>query len=114
MPMRLVNERTNQVLAAAVEVAANRRARRTGLLGRDALDASSGLVLDPCWMIHTAFMRFPIDVVFVDRNDRVVHIVHAMPPWRAAASPRARRVIELQAGTINRHGVQIGDPLRLC
>ena len=112
--MRLVNERTNETLAAAVEIAATRGARRAGLLGRDALDASGALVLDPCWMIHTAFMRFPIDVVFVGRDDRVVRIAQAVRPWRAAASMRARRVIELPAGTASRHGIAIGDALRLC
>ena len=112
--MRLVNGRTNQVLATAVEVATTRRARRAGLLGLDALDSSSALVLDPCWMIHTAFMRFPIDVLFVGRDDRVVRIAHVVQPWRAAASARAHRVIELPAGAAHRHGVEIGDPLRLC
>ena len=112
--MRLINERTSNTLAADVEVANTRQARRAGLLGRDALDQSSALVLDPCWMIHTAFMRFPIDVVFIGRDDRVVRIAQAVPPWRAAASMRARRVIELPAGTVHRHGVAIGDALRLC
>jgi len=112
--MRLVNERTRETLAAAVEVASTRRARRAGLLGRDALDSSCAFVLDPCWMIHTAFMRFPIDVVFVGRDDRVVRIEQAVQPWRAAASMRARRVIELPAGTVRRHHVAIGDALRLC
>jgi hypothetical protein len=112
--MPLVNLRTNDVVAETVEVANTRRARRAGLLGRDRLDGSSALVLEPCWMIHTAFMRFPIDVVFVGRDDRVVGIAQAVRPWRAAASPRARRVIELPAGAVTRHGVELGDPLCLC
>lgn len=112
--MRLVNGRTNRTLAAAVEMATSRRARRAGLLGRDRLEAWGALVIDPCWMIHTAFMRFPIDVVFVDRDNRVVRIAHDVGPWRAAASTRARRVIELPAGTVSRHGIEIGDPLCLC
>lgn len=112
--MHLVNERTNETLAAAVEVATTRRARRAGLLGRDALDSSAALVIDPCWMIHTAFMRFPIDVLFVGRDGRVVRIAEDVQPWRMAASMRARRVIELPAGTVSRHHIAIGDALRLC
>ena len=112
--MLLVNLRTNGVVAELVEVATTWRARRAGLLGRQALGLSSAFVLEPCWMIHTAFMRFPIDVVFVGRDDRVVGIAHDVRPWRAAVSPRAQRVIELPAGAINRHGVQLGDPLCLC
>ena len=112
--MPLLNERTQRVLATTVEVASTRRSRRAGLLGRSRLDFASALVLDPCWMIHTAFMRFPIDVVFVGRDNRVVDVAHAVKPWRAAASLRARRVIELPAGTLERLGVEVGDPLRLC
>jgi uncharacterized membrane protein (UPF0127 family) len=112
--MPLVNLRTNRVVAERVEVANTRRTRRTGLLRHDPLGASSALVLEPCWMIHTAFMRFAIDVVFLGRDDRVVGIAHEVRPWRAAISPRARRVIELPAGAVRRHGVELGDPLCLC
>jgi uncharacterized membrane protein (UPF0127 family) len=112
--MQLIIARTNEVLANSVEVAASRRARRAGLLGRDALDASGALVIDPCWMIHTAFMRFPIDVLFIGRDGRVVRIAPDVQPWRAAASMRARRVIELPAGTASRRRVAVGDTLRLC
>ena len=112
--MPLLNERTQRVLATTVEVASTRRSRRVGLLGRSRLEFASALVLEPCWMIHTAFMRFAIDVVFVGRDNRVVDVAHGVRPWRAAASWRARRVIELPAGTLARHGVEVGDPLRLC
>ena len=112
--MTLVSERTQRVIAADVEVARTRRARRRGLLGRAGLDQSSALVLEPCAAIHTAFMRFAIDVVFMSRDGRAVRIVHRLQPWRIAVSTRAHSVIELPAGALDRHGITIGDRLSLC
>jgi len=96
--MQLINARTSMAVASVVELAVTRADRRRGLLGRDALDVSAGMMLAPCLAVHTAFMRFPIDVVFVDREGVVRKIVRQMKPWRIAASPRAYAVIELAAG----------------
>ena len=96
--MRLVNARTGTTVASVVEVAATRAERRRGLLGRDALDLSAALIITPCAAVHTVFMRFPIDVVFVDREGEVRTIVKNLQPWRIAASPRAYAAVELAAG----------------
>jgi uncharacterized membrane protein (UPF0127 family) len=112
--MRLVLDRTRTAVATAVEVARTRRERRRGLLGRTLLDPSEGLVLAPCAAIHTAFMRFPIDVVFLDGDGRAVRVVHRLQPWRIAVSLKARSVVELAAGTLERHPVEIGDRLSLA
>jgi len=109
----LVNSRTRRAVATAVEAALTRGARRRGLLGRDSLPVSGALVLAPCAAIHTAFMRFPIDVVFVDRFGRAVRIVNHMPVWRVAIEPRAYAVIELAAGSLQSSGVEIDDRLYL-
>jgi uncharacterized membrane protein (UPF0127 family) len=108
----LTVERTRAVLAREVELALTRAARRRGLLHRASLDPASALVLAPCRAIHTAFMRFPIDVVFVDRAGIVRHICRRVPPWRIAAAPRAYAAIELAAGTLDAHDLARGD--RLC
>ncbi len=109
----LVNDRTNAIVAATVEMATTRRQRRTGLLGRASLDPASAMLITPCLSVHTVGMRFPIDVVFIDRAGRAVHLVHALQPWRMAASLRGRAVIELAAGRLAATGVQLGDRLRL-
>jgi uncharacterized membrane protein (UPF0127 family) len=84
-----------------------------GLIGRDGLAAGEGLLLRPAPSIHTAFMRFPIDAVFLDRDLRVVQIVERLRPWRIAAKARARAVLELAAGEAARRGVKVGDRLSL-
>src|SRR5438132_1068371 len=98
--MALVNERTGGIVASLVEVADTRAARRRGLLGCDGLQADAALVLTPCCAIHTAFMRFPIDVVFVARDGRVLRIVRDLPPWRMAVAVQAASVIEFAAGSL--------------
>ena len=113
VPPKLVNQRTGEVVVPNVEVADTRSSRRRGLLGRDCLEASSALIISPCFAVHTAFMRFAIDVVFVDRDGRVVRIVRDLAPWRMAAAWRARRVIELPAGELRTRDVRVGDCLYL-
>jgi hypothetical protein len=109
----LVNRRTGRVLATSVEIARTRATRRRGLLGRDSIDASGAFVLSPCCAIHTAFMRFAIDVVFVDKNGAIVSILHELQPWNLAVRPRARAVIEMASGALRAHDIQVGDSLVL-
>ncbi len=114
MAHTLINDRTRSAVALDVDVATSRAARRRGLLGRDSLRASEGLLLTPCLAVHTAFMRFPIDVVFIDRNGRAVRVVPQVRPWRMTASLRAHSVIELAAGTVKAADIQVGDLLYLA
>ena len=112
--MTLVNARTREAIACDVSLAFTRVARRRGLLGRDGLRQSAALVLSPCWAIHTMFMRFAIDVIFVDREGRAVRTVHNMGPWRIAATPGAQSTIELAAGSLQVLDVRVGDTLCLA
>lgn len=86
---------------------AHRRMR--GLLGRRYLRRGEGVVLRPAWSIHTAFMRFPIDVVFLDPDQVVMKIERSMPPWRTLSCRGAREVVELAAGECERRGVEVGE-----
>jgi uncharacterized protein len=112
-PLSLVNQRTDEALAQHVEVAVTRRARRKGLLGREGLGASCALVLAPCAAIHTMFMRFDIDAVFVDDDGRAVKVVRNLVPWRIAANASAHAVVEFPAGTLRDADVTVGDRLYL-
>lgn len=107
----LINQRTEEALAERVEVAVTRRDRRKGLLGRSDFAASSALIIAPCFSIHTMFMRFDIDAVFIDDMGRAVKIVRDMSPWRIAVEPSAHAVVELPAGSVR--DVNVGDRLYL-
>jgi uncharacterized protein len=111
VPRVLCNQRTGAVLATNVEAAFDSRSRNRGLLGRDRLDEGSALVLAPCNSIHTFFMRFPIDVIFVARDGCVVKTASRVGPWRIRLALRAFATIELPAGTFERIDVRCGDVL---
>ena len=85
--------------------------RMRGLLGRRGLGRGQGLFIEPTWSVHTWFMRFPIDVVFLDRDLTVLRIRKHLGPWRAAARFRARSVLELAAGECDRLRLEVGDRL---
>ena len=79
--------------------------RLRGLLGSPPPAPGHALLITPCASVHTAFMRYPIDVVFVDRHGCILKVVEALPPWRAAACWRARHTLELAAGEARRVGL---------
>ena len=97
------------VVVERLLVADSPLARMRGLLGRSGLPSGEGLLLRPAGSVHTAFMRFPIDVVFLDREGAVVGIAPELRPWRAAGRRGARAVLELPAGECERRGLQTGD-----
>lgn len=102
------------MVAQRAEQARTFWARLRGLMFRPQLLAGSGLVIEPNNNVHTFWMRFAIDVVFVDHADRVVRLVPAMPPNRPyAGARRARRTIELPAGTIAASATRVGDQFAL-
>jgi uncharacterized membrane protein (UPF0127 family) len=83
-----------------------------GLLGRSGLERGEGLLLEPAGSIHTFFMRFPIDVVYLDGESRVVKVVRELRPWRASACRGAHAALELAAGEAARVRLEPGDLLR--
>ena len=86
-------------------------ARMRGLLGRRDLPSGEGILLKPASSVHMAFMRFPIDAVFLDRELRVVKVAADLKPWRAAGSRGAKAVLEIPAGEAERRGLSVGDRL---
>jgi uncharacterized protein len=94
-------------------IAAGPWLRMKGLLGRRDLPSGEGILLRPASSIHMAFMRFPIDAVFLSRDLTVVKVVRDLVPWRLASKRRAHSVLELPAGTCARIGVREGDRLTI-
>lgn len=109
----LVDASTGQVLVPHLEVAVESATRKKGLLGRDGLPPGHGLVIAPTNAVHTFFMRFPIDVVFVSRNGAVLKVREAVPAWRVAGALRGYAVVELAAGGAAAAGVRVGGLVRV-
>jgi hypothetical protein len=112
-PWTLRNARSGLVVARRLEPAFDSKSRRRGLLGRKALDAGAALIIAPCNSIHTFFMKFAIDAVFVGRDGRVEKVYAALPPWRMGFSWNAFAVIELPAGTAAEADTRTGDDLEI-
>jgi uncharacterized membrane protein (UPF0127 family) len=110
--MRIHNTTRGAELADAAVAARSVWTRTVGLLGKAGLSQGEALLIEPCSSIHTAFMRFAIDVIYVDREKRVVKTVGDMKPFRVSAKwAGAHSVVELPSGAIAASGTQVGDQL---
>jgi uncharacterized membrane protein (UPF0127 family) len=107
---RLCDPETGLVILPNLEVAATLWAQTIGLMGRKELATASGLLIPHCNAIHTAFVRFPIDVLFLDAQSMVLRLVPALAPWRIYGPVRgAKSVVELPAGTLRQKQIVIGQ-----
>jgi len=112
--VKITNKTRNAVLAEQAEIAETFFSRLKGLLGRQGLKEGEGLVITRCSSTHTFFMRFKIDVVFLDRNNKVVALAHSLAPARLAGhSLKARLAIELPAGILAKTHTQEGDGIEI-
>ena len=107
------NQTRAAVLGRAIEVADSSSKRRTGLLKHDRLQSGEGLWIVPCESVHTFFMKFPIDLIYLDLKRKVRKVRKAVPAWRISACLTAHSVLELPAGTVEESGTQAGDVLEI-
>jgi uncharacterized protein len=107
--MVATNEANGGVVAVDVRLARYWLALARGLLGRRDLLPSEGLLLVGCASIHTWFMRFSIDVLFLDRSGVVVGLRRGLRPFRLAGAARAATTLELRTGAVDASGTAIGD-----
>ncbi len=119
--MIAVHAPSGRILASRVTKADDSASRSKGLLGRESLDADEGMWilqpplawLVPCPTIHTFFMKFPIDVLFLDGGLRVARVIENMKPWRLSPwVPSAHSILELKGGVLN-GSVRPGDRLEM-
>lgn len=100
-----------QIVCERCELAEGLVSRTRGLIGRTRLPRGRGVLIRPTSFVHTAFLRFPVDVVFVDRDLKVLGVKEHLPPWRAAGHVRAHSVLELAAGETEALAIHVGDQL---
>lgn len=103
----------DRILIPSVGIGVRVHQRMIGLLGRNELGRDRALFLAPASSIHTWFMRFAIDVFFVDRDLRVRKILYDLPPWHMAGARGSWAVVELQAGWLPHNAVSVGDRLSM-
>lgn len=113
MKIHVRNVTRDVVVADAASIADSSKSRRTGLLKHTSLAPGDGLWIVPCESVHSFFMKFTIDVLYLDRSHKVKKIRPEMVPWRVSACLTAHSVLELPAGTIARTGTERGDQLEI-
>ena len=109
--MQVKNSARGTVLADRMEVARSSSERRKGLLGRSRLASGEGIWIIPCESVHTFFMHFAIDLVYLDGQHRVKKLRRNVSPWRISVCFAAKSVLELPVGTIEDTQTQCGDLL---
>jgi uncharacterized membrane protein (UPF0127 family) len=113
LKLQVRNQTRNTVLGRSVDQADTSEKRRTGLLKHERLEPGEGLWIVPCESVHTFFMKFPIDLVYLDKDKKVRKVRKAVPAWRLSACLTAHSILELPAGTIEETGTQAGDVLEI-
>jgi uncharacterized protein len=114
MTWKAINLRRNNNLSQRLTIANTFWSSLRGLLGKEHLSEGDGLLLIPCQSVHTMFMRFPIDVIFLDKEGQVIHLIEKMTPWRVSRHLiKARSVLEVPAGTIARTDTHQGDFIKI-
>ena len=112
--MQLINKTNGTILADNVEIAGNFMKRLKGLMGRPGLNKGEALILYPCRSIHTFFMNFPIDALFIDRNAFVLKIIENMKPYKISpVIKKSYMVVELPAGCLSSTGTTAGHHLEI-
>lgn len=110
--MKLINKKNGKILATDIKVANNSYTRTIGLLLKSEFNTGEGLRLVPCNCIHSCFMKFKFDAVFIDKNNQIVHLIKNMSPWRFSRIVfSAHSVVELPEGVLDQTGTELGHVL---
>lgn len=110
--MRITNRTRNTLLGSRVTLASTWLGRLRGFIGRPEPGPGEGILLLPCDAVHTFWMSFDLDVLFLDEKGRVLEVVRSLRPWkRTRRVPKARYVLEVPVGTVDGSGTQVGDEL---
>ena len=107
------SSRGNAIIGSQIQVAESFVDKLIGLMGRRHMQFGTGMLLRPCSSIHTCFMRMPIDVLYMNRERRVVAIDKVLKPWRVGTIKfGTTMVVELPPGTAAAQGIEVGDQLQ--
>ena len=113
MIYKLVNKRSGELISGKAFVADSFFKRFLGLMFRKSMDLEEALIFHHTNSVHTCFMRFAIDVVFLDKNMQVCKIYQSLKPWRLAGSLPAKMTVEFPANKLSTKDISIGDTLSL-
>ncbi|MFN8671140.1 MAG: DUF192 domain-containing protein [Candidatus Sericytochromatia bacterium] len=112
--IKIINKKNQSIIGDKIGYANNPLSRFIGLMNRKELQENEGLLLTPCNSIHMFFMKIPLDVVFIDRKDKIVKTIENIKPWKISPVVfKAQSVLELPVGHIKKYDLQENDNLEL-
>jgi uncharacterized membrane protein (UPF0127 family) len=112
--INVINTSKNTLLIAHGAKADTFLTRLKGLLGKKGLEEGQGLVIKPCNSVHMIWMKFPIDVIFVDKDDVVCHIIEDLSPGKIGpVIKESAYVVEVRVGTVKRTKTEVGDIIKV-
>ena len=109
--LKAINKTKDTIIASNVRLANNIITRIIGLLLDSSLSEDFGLLIKPAKQIHAYGMRFTFDAIFIDKNDKVIHLIEKMKPWSSPSKLiwNSKKVLEISAGVIAKTNTEIGD-----
>lgn len=112
--VKVINQRSGQVIAENILYANSMYKRFIGLMGKNEINHNEGVFLTPCNSIHMMFMKFPLDIIFLDRKNKVIHITENIKPWQISRIVfKAQSVLEVMAGKARETDLQVGDKIEI-
>jgi uncharacterized protein len=113
--MKALNKTKGSCVASEVYEARSFLERLKGLLGKSGLKEGEGMLLEPAYQIHTWFMKFAIDVLFLDRDRKIIHLIKDLKPYRVSGLYKSSRsVLELPSGAIEKSKTETGDLIEIA
>lgn len=111
---KIVIKNEDEILFQNSNITSNFVDRFRGLMGKNSLEENEALCISPCNSIHMFFMKFPIDVIFLDKNERIIHLIENMKPWAISKIvARAACVIEMPAGSLKKKDLKMNDIIKM-
>lgn len=111
--VKVLNKATGEVILGNVNIADNFIYRFKGLMGRKGLDHGEALLIKPCSSVHSFHMKFLFDVAFVDKNNRVIHIIHSMKPWLLSPVVRNSKYVIEASGDYFKTKLKVDDEIEI-
>lgn len=112
--VKIINTKNNEIIGNEIIYANTPYRRFIGLMGKKEINDGQGVFLTPCNSIHMMFMKFPIDLIFVDRKNKIIHMTENIQPWKISRIVfMAQSVLELPVGTISKTMSEVGDILSI-
>lgn len=112
--VKIINQTNEQVLGDKITYANSIYGRFIGLMGKSELKKGEGVFLTPCNSIHMMFMKFPLDILFLDRKNKIIHITKDIKPWKISRVVfKAQSVLEVPAGTVENTKSNVGDIIKI-